>query len=162
MVRKTSRVLFPYIIVLATIISLTAGFGMMAGLQGWKILLWCVGLCLVVGAGMYTFFEVRRLAGITNPREQAWEEEQADAETEREIIIGPGTGEPYPHHEGHGESPGFDQGQLTSRSPEPTPFTGKRALKAKQPAKARQDDARELAAHRQKQSDDAGQQKPDC
>jgi hypothetical protein len=155
MVRKTSRILFPYIVVLTTIISLTAGFGMMAGLTSWKILLWCVGLCLVVGAGMYTFFEVRRLAGITNPREKAWEEEQADDTTDHVVIVSPGTGEPYPHHEAHDESPGLDQGQLTSRSPEPTPLIEKGPV----PPARRTTGPGSLATPGHKQADNAGKQK---
>ena len=43
---------------------------------------------------------------------------------EREKLLGQSTNsnEPYPHHETHPESPGEDQGQLTSHLPGSTPF----------------------------------------
>jgi hypothetical protein len=50
---------------------------------------------------------------------------QADlVRTEREKLLEQSTNsaEPYPHHETHSESPGEDQGQLTSHLPGSTPF----------------------------------------
>ena len=126
MLRKTSRVVFPYAVVFAVMISFIAGFGMMAGMYGWEILLWCIGACLVIGGIIFTFFEVRRLAGISkSTQELAREEAEADRMTRRVVVVEGPTGDPYPHHEDFAESAGSDQGQLTSRSPEPTPVIGK-------------------------------------
>lgn len=122
MLRKMSRVVFPYVIVFAVLISLFAGIGMMAGMRWWEILLWCVGTCLVVGGIIFTFFEVRRLAGITNPGQLALEEEEADRLTRHLIVVEESTGDPCPHHEDYPGSAGFDQGQLTSRDPGSTPL----------------------------------------
>ena len=126
MVRKMSRVVFPYAMVFAVMVSFVAGFGMMAGMYRWEILLWCMGACLVVGGIIFTFFEVRRLAGISrSTQELAREEAEADRMTRRVVVVEGPTDHPYPHHEDFAESEGSDQGQLTSRSPEGTPLIGK-------------------------------------
>jgi uncharacterized membrane protein len=125
MVRKMSRVVFPYAVVFAVMVSFIAGFGMMAGMYGWQILLWCIGACLVIGGIIFTFFEVRRLAGISrSTQELASEEAEADRMTHRIVVVEGPTGHPYPHHEDFVESAGCDQGQMTSRSPEATPVIG--------------------------------------
>lgn len=123
MVRRTSRVVFPYVVVFAVMVSFIAGFGMMAGMHKWEILLWSLGACLVVGGIIFTFFEVRRLAGISKSNEElAREEAETDRLTHYAVVVEGPTGDPYPHHEDHAGSPGFDQGQLTSRGPEATPW----------------------------------------
>jgi len=123
MVRRTSRVVFPYVMVFAVMVSFIAGFGMMAGLRNWEVLLWSAGACLVVGGIIFTFFEVRRLAGISKSNaELAREEADADRLTRYVVVVEGPTGESYPHHEDHPGSPGSDQGQLTSRGPEGTPW----------------------------------------
>lgn len=121
MARRTSRVVFPYVMVFAAVLSLIAGLGMMAGLHAWEVALWSIGGCLVVSLIIFTFFEVRRLAGISMSSEELARQE---AEADRRIVVevqGP-TGDPCPHHEDYAESAGRDQGQLTSASPEGTPF----------------------------------------
>jgi len=126
MARKMSRVVFPYAVVFAVMVSFIAGFGMMAGMNVWEILLWCIGACLVIGGIIFTFFEVRRLAGISkSTQELAREEAEADRMSRHTVVVEGPTGHPYPHHEDFAESAGSDQGQLTSRSPEATPVIGK-------------------------------------
>jgi len=138
MVRKTSRVVFPYAAVFAVVISFIAGFGMMAGMYPWEIVLWCIGACLVIGGIIFTFFEVRRLAGISrSTQELALEEAEADRMTRRAVVVDGPTGHPYPHHEDFAESAGFDQGQLTSRSPEHTPVIGRLLNKGRSQERAR-------------------------
>lgn len=44
------------------------------------------------------------------------------ARAERDMVELPLATEPYRHHENHAESPGMDQGQLTSNLPGTTPF----------------------------------------
>ena len=124
MERKLGRVLFPYLIVFVSLVSLIAGFGMMASAPGWQIWIWAIGGCLVVGAGMFSFFEVRRLAGISNAPDIARAEAEADRFSRLRAVVEPSTGEPCPHHEDHVGSPGIDQGQLTSRMDTPTPLVG--------------------------------------
>jgi hypothetical protein len=133
MVRKFRHVAFPYALVLLTVIILVAGFGMMAGLHWWQILIWAVSACLVIGAIMFTFFEVRRLAGVSrSDAEIAREEAEAERQTRHVVIVQPPTGEAQPHHEDHAESPGLDQGQLTSRTPGGTPLIEDLLRKRKQ------------------------------
>jgi hypothetical protein len=122
MERKLGRVLFPYLIVFVSLVSLIAGFGMMADAPGWQIWIWAVAGCLVVGAGMFSFFEVRRLAGISRPHENARTEAEADRFSRLRALVEPSTGEPCVHHEDQEGSPGIDQGQLTSRIDTPTPL----------------------------------------
>ena len=124
MARNIGRMAFQYVLVLLPIVVLIAGFGMMAGLRGWETLLWAVAGCLLVGAGMFTCFEVRRLTAATSNGQQGSEEQDVDQYPKRVLIVQPPTGEPYPHHEHHAESAGFDQGQLTSRIPGSTPLVG--------------------------------------
>ncbi|HYK17666.1 MAG TPA: hypothetical protein VEV37_06580 [Bryobacteraceae bacterium] len=107
--------------VFAALLSLIAGFGMMAGMRGWEIAMWAIGTCLVVGLIIFTFFEVRRLAGISLSSEQLARDE-AEADRMTVVVVEGPTGDPVPHHEDYVESAGFDQGQLTSRTPEGTPF----------------------------------------
>jgi hypothetical protein len=119
--RRTIRIVFPYAMVFAAMLSLIAGFGMMAGMRAWEVLLWSVGACLVVGLIIFTFFEVRRLAGISLSTEQLAREE-AEADRMNIVVVEGPTSDACPHHEDYIESAGFDQGQLTSRTPEGTPF----------------------------------------
>ena len=121
MSRRTIRVVFPYAMVFAVMLSFIAGFGMMAGMRAWEVLLWSVGGCLVVGLIIFTFFEVRRLAGISMSTEQLAREE-AEADRMNAVVVEGPTNDACPHHEDYVESAGFDQGQLTSRTPEGTPF----------------------------------------
>ena len=131
MERKLGRVLFPYLIVFVPLICLIAGFGMMAAEPGWQIWIWAIGGCLVVGAGMFSFFEVRRLAGISKPHEQARAEAEVDRFSRLRAVVEPSTGEACPHHEDYVGSPGIDQGQLTSRMDTPTPLVGHFAERGK-------------------------------
>lgn len=124
MARNIGRMVFAYVLVLLPVVVLIAGFGMMAGLPGRETLLWAFAGCLLVGAAIFTFFEVRRIASAKNGVERACEEEDVEQYTEHVLVVAPGTGEPYPHHETQAGSAGFDQGQLTSRIPDSTPLLG--------------------------------------
>lgn len=134
MTRKLSRVLSPYLLFFSAIVTLIAGFGMVVGMHGWETVLWAIGVCLVVGAAIFTYCEVRRLAGISRSNEElAREEDEADRRVQHGVIVQPPTADPYPHHEDHHESQGFDQGQLTSRIPSPTPLV-RDSLHSRKPA----------------------------
>jgi hypothetical protein len=87
----------------------------MAGLSRFETLSLLIGSLIVIWAMIFSFFEVRRLASrsksISEPEEVATDASYA-------VVVEPPTGHPYPHHEEHAGSRGFDQGQLTSRLPD--------------------------------------------
>ena len=118
-------------VLVAVIIGLTLGLG-----TG-PFVIWVICAALLAGGVMFTFFEVRRLAARAGYQNSV---NQSDVDLEdihragraarlrilaslRRMLTGPGpTNEPYPHHENHPESPGLDQGQLTSHWPSTTPI----------------------------------------
>lgn len=118
-------------ILVAVIIGLTLGLAI------GPFLIWVICSALLAGGVMFTFFEVRRLAARAGYQNSL---NQTDVDLDdihragraarlkllaslRIMLTGPGpTNEPYPHHENHPESPGLDQGQLTSHWPSTTPI----------------------------------------
>lgn len=96
-------------------------YALVADLGLFQALLLLGGCLLVLGAMLFTFLEVRRLARGSN-RRPGPNVEEADPDASRVVVIEPPTGEPYPHHEHHVGSPGLDQGQLTSQLPDPPPW----------------------------------------
>ncbi len=102
-------------------IALTAAifYSQMAHLGTVQTILLLIGLPLVACAGVFCFVETRRIA-------QAGKKPPADVDLNyyaaREVELRPPTGEAYPHHEYFNESQGFDQGQLTARISDETPF----------------------------------------
>ena len=78
--------------------------------------------CLIVGwAILFSVLEVRRLGQTAKERaDEALED--ANPYSSRIVVVEPPTGERYPHHEDHAESPGLDQGQRTSQLPDSMPF----------------------------------------
>lgn len=104
------------------------GFGLSFGLS----LVVMAATALLVGGIVYSLLEMHRLA--TRNRELEMKAKTAEmeacearlaqqrAEAEQLIPDVPLGSEPYRHHEHHLESPGFDQGQLTTGSSSATPF----------------------------------------
>jgi hypothetical protein len=119
--REKSRVIFVCGAVTALTITCIILYTLIEDLGGSRTLLLLVGCLLVLGAILFTFFEVRRLAevsdGYSGPSGEA-----ADPDASRLVVVEPPTGEPYPHHESHIGSPGLDQGQLTSQLPDALPW----------------------------------------
>lgn len=124
---RIGRTWFPYVVVTAIAASAIATIAAMTGLHVWEAVIWTTGACLFLGMLIFTFVEVRRLAGISKSNAQReLEENEADRDACHIVIVGDPTGEPYPHHEDHEGSAGLDQGQLTSRLPDWTPLVRNR------------------------------------
>lgn len=119
------RFAFLYAVIAAAAIASAMIYSGIAGLAWWQSVFLVIGTVIVGWAILFSILEVRRLA--QSPEERAAEalEEGPNAYPARTLTVDKPTGEPYPHHEDHTESPGFDQGQLTSRIPETTPFIDK-------------------------------------
>ena len=115
------RFAFLYAVIAAAAIASVMIYSSMAGLAGWPRLLMLIGTVIVGWAVLFSFLEVRRLA--QTPKNRA-DEALVDANPyhSRIVVVEPPTGEATPHHEDHPESPGLDQGQLTSQLPDSMPF----------------------------------------
>jgi hypothetical protein len=117
--RKKSRVLFAFGTAIAIAVSCIVLYSLIAGLSLFQTSLFLVGSLIVVCAGLFSFFEVRRIAaGRSTSICLDGSEEQIDPDGPRVLIVEPPTGEATPHHEDHIGSQGLDQGQLTSRIPD--------------------------------------------
>jgi hypothetical protein len=95
-------------------------YSSMAHLAVPQTILLLIGLPLVACAFVFSFVEVRAAAG----KNSAPEAPPVDLNqyATRRVDVNPPTGEAYPHHEYFKESGGFDQGQLTARISDETPF----------------------------------------
>jgi hypothetical protein len=115
---------FLYVAISALVLGCAMTFSGIVGLTWSQTALLLVGLLIGAWGTLFSLLEVRRLARTAmNSADEALEE-GANPYTPRTIVVEPPTGEPYPHHEDYAESQGFDQGQLTSRLPDATPFIG--------------------------------------
>lgn len=105
-------------------------FGLIAGLSAQECAALMIVTGLLTGGLAFSLLELRRRARRNPERElrrieelKAFEIElaarRARAEQAITELVGP---EPYRHHEDHAESPGYDQGQLTSMLAGTTPF----------------------------------------
>jgi hypothetical protein len=82
---------------------------------------------LLIGGIVFSLLKTQRPVPSASARRLARQCETFQAilvRIEREKLLEQPTNsdEPYPHHETHPESPGLDQGQLTSHLPGSTPF----------------------------------------
>ena len=120
--RKTSRITFLYAVITALVITSVVLYSLLAHLGRTQAMILMFGVLLVVWAILFSFLEVRRIAAredkISGP------DEGSDPDAARRVPVEPPTGEPYPHHEAHAGSPGFDQGQYTARMPDEEPVFG--------------------------------------
>lgn len=99
-------------------------YSLIASLNWWQTSLLLIGCVLVVWTVVFSVLEMNW--GDRNKKGEAKSlNEEPDPYASRTVVIGPPTGEPYPHHEDHAESPGLDQGQLTSQLPDSLPFFGR-------------------------------------
>lgn len=118
----SSPVALPYYI--ASIVGVAVGvvmISMAVGLVWWQSLALGVGVSLVVWGVTFTVLEVRRIAGISTASRTP-DEIEAYRNRHRAVLVLPPTDEPCIHHENCAESPGMDQGQLTSNLPAGTPL----------------------------------------
>jgi hypothetical protein len=116
---------FLYIAISAAALTCATAYSQMAGLGGLQRLLLLIGSVFVAWAIVFCFLEVRRI-GRKAPVKAA------EFYRTRTATIEPATGEPYPHHEYRAESPGLDQGQLTSQLSGTTPFVDRFLPKEKE------------------------------
>ena len=91
---------------------------MFLGLARWQSAIVVGSGSILIWAGTFTVLEVQRIERAASGRGP----EELVRQEKRIVVVEPPTGEPYPHHEDYACSPGKDQGQLTSSSPETTPL----------------------------------------
>jgi hypothetical protein len=113
--RKASRVAFTFVVASAVVITCITLYSLVAGFSRFETLFLLIGSLIVIWAMIFSFFEVRRIA--TGSKSISGHEKM-DPDAPCVVIVEPPTGHPYPHHEEHAGSAGFDQGQLTSRLPD--------------------------------------------
>ena len=120
--RTKSRVLFGFGTATAVAVTCIVLYSLIADLSLLQTSLWLVGSLIVVWAGLFSFFEVRRIAA-GRSESIFWDgSDGIDPDAPRVVIVEPPTGEATPHHEDHLGSEGLDQGQLTSRIPDTFPI----------------------------------------
>ena len=116
------RFAFLYVVVAAVIVAAVMTFTSVAGL-GWPHRALMLIGCTIVGcAVLFSALEFRRLSQSEQQRSEDRVDAARTAYPSGTAAVEPPTGEACPHHEDHMESPGFDQGQLTSQLPEDTPL----------------------------------------
>ncbi len=121
--RRAVRTAFVFVVVTAVIVTSIVIYSLVAALTSWESLVLLMGTLVVVWAIVFTILEMYRLARL--PKDgQAVIENEDDLEFPRTVVVQSPTGEPYPHHEHYPESPGLDQGQLTSQLPDSRPWIG--------------------------------------
>jgi hypothetical protein len=119
---QRSPVALPYYV--AGIVSVAVGvaiISMVVSFAWWQSLMLALGISLVVWGITFTVLEVRRLAGISTAH-RTLEEIEAYRNECQAGLVQPPTGDAWPHHEDYPESPGRDQGQLTSSLEGSTPL----------------------------------------
>jgi hypothetical protein len=116
---------FIYVAGSGVAVTCAVAYSLMAGLVWWHSLLLLIGCLLAAWALVFTFMEVRRIAGAAKTNADETLSKDADLYVSRTVTVSPPTGEAYPHHEYYAESAGLDQGQLTSQLPGSTPFIEK-------------------------------------
>jgi hypothetical protein len=122
--------LFESMLVMVAGATVALVFGLIAGLSSQECVAIMIVAGLLTGGLAFSLLELRRRAH----RNPEWElkriaelkafeidlaARRATAEQAMTELAGP---EPYRHHEDHAESPGYDQGQLTSMQAGTTPF----------------------------------------
>ncbi|MBZ5609286.1 MAG: hypothetical protein LAP38_13565 [Acidobacteriia bacterium] len=115
---------FLYVVISTVAIAGVMTYSAIAGLAWWQSLLLLIGCLIGAWMTLFSFLEMHRLAPTPKNPAGGAPQEEADPYAPRTVVVAPPTGDPYPHHEDYAESSGFDQGQLTSKLPDETPFIG--------------------------------------
>jgi hypothetical protein len=113
---------FLYLAISALVLAGAMTFSGIAGLTTLQTVLLLIGCLIGAWGTLFTLLEIRRITRTPTDKANDALEVAASPYASRTVIVKPPTGEPYPHHEYFTESPGLDQGQLTSRIPGDTPF----------------------------------------
>lgn len=113
---------YTFLYIVFPCLALTAAllYCMLTGLTRLQSFFLSLGAVLLACTAVFFFLEIRRIARASKGVEEI--KPEADVYAPRDVSVEPPTGEPYPHHEDFVESQGFDQGQLTARIPDETPF----------------------------------------
>ena len=117
---------FLYAVIAAAAIAFSMTISGIHGLTGWQTALMVIGTVIVGWAILFSVLEMRRLGKTAKTTYAEDVEAEANAYPSRTLVVAPPTGDPCPHHEDYVESQGFDQGQLTSRLPDATPYPSRR------------------------------------
>jgi len=119
------RFAFLYVVIAAGATASAMIYSGIAGLAWSRSLLMVIGAVVVGWAVLFSVLEVRRLAQTPDEAAKAREDASNPYSARTVVVVEPPTADPYPHHEDYVQSSGFDQGQLTSRIADTTPFIGK-------------------------------------
>ena len=128
--RRRTVLIFEIVLIMTLVASVALMAGLMAGLNWQKCLMLMVVSAILAGSITFTVLEMYRAANVKKERAaaadaaaiEAFEASLAIQRAKAERRLPPERNEPYRHHEHHLESPGFDQGQLTSQLSGSTPF----------------------------------------
>ena len=116
------RFTFLYVVIAAAGVAFVMTVTSLAGL-GWQHrFLMLTGVLIVGGAILFSALEIRRLTQTEEERARDTADAARTAYPAGDAVVEPPTAEACPHHEDHVESPGLDQGQLTSQLPDDTPL----------------------------------------
>lgn len=116
---RERRLAFLYAVIAAAAVAFVMTISGVAGLYWWQSVLMLIGTVVVGWAVLFSVLEIGRLG---KGKDQPEELDDVDAYPSRRIVVAPPTCDACVHHEDYVESRGFDQGQLTSRIPDGTPF----------------------------------------
>jgi hypothetical protein len=116
---RERRFAFLYAVIAAAAVAFVMTISGVAGLVWWQSVLMLIGTVIVGWAVLFSVLEIRRLG---KGKDEVEEAEDVDAYPSRKVVVAPPTCDACVHHEDYVESQGFDQGQLTSRIPDGTPF----------------------------------------
>ena len=116
--RDSSRTASRFVESLAIVAAATGALilALMGGLDWARSLIVICGISLLTGGLVFTFLEMYRQ--VRPPIEPEQEVPSLRPAKKMEVLeMCPVYVDPYPHHEHHPESPGHDQGQMTSHLP---------------------------------------------
>jgi len=117
-----ARFNFLYVVISAIAIGCATTYSLIAGLGTWQTMLLLTGGLIGAWATLFVFLEMRRIAQTPNYKADQALLQEPDPYAPRTVTVASSTGEPYPHHEDYPESAGLEEGQLTARLNDPTPF----------------------------------------
>ena len=117
-----ARFSFLYVVIFSIAIGCASTYSLIAGLGRWQTMLLLAGALIGAWATLFAFLEIRRVAKTPNYKTDEALLQEPNPYAPRTVTVGSSTGEPYPHHEDYPESAGLEEGQLTARLNDPTPF----------------------------------------
>ena len=116
--RDSSRTASRYVESLSIVAAATGALilALMGGMDWPRSLIVICGISLLTGGIVFTLLEMYKQ--VRPPAEaEPKRTESRPVQTFEPLVMWPVLMDPYPHHEDHPESPGQDQGQMTSHLP---------------------------------------------